>query len=76
MKEHSLKLSWPVSAWRIVKSVILWVVQILLAPFNVLAASGKLMSRPQVIEELGTGGFVSSFINLVSVVLFASAPPL
>jgi len=30
-----------------VKSVISWAVQILLAAFYALAASGKLMSRPQ-----------------------------
>ena len=44
-----------------VKSVTSWVVQILLAAFYVLAASGKLMSRPQVIEMFRHWGFPDKF---------------
>jgi uncharacterized membrane protein YphA (DoxX/SURF4 family) len=48
-----------------VKSVISWVVQILLATFYVLAASGKLMSRPQVIEMFRHWGFPDKFYLVV-----------
>ena len=48
-----------------VKSVISWVVQILLATFYLLAASGKLMSRPQVIEMFRNWGFPDKFYLVV-----------
>ena len=48
-----------------VKSVVSWVVQILLAAFYVLAASGKLMSRPQVIEMFRHWGFPDKFYLVV-----------
>lgn len=48
-----------------VKSVISWVVQIVLATFYVLAASGKLMSRPQVIEMFRSWGFPDKFYLVV-----------
>jgi uncharacterized membrane protein YphA (DoxX/SURF4 family) len=48
-----------------VKRVISWVVQILLATFYVLAASGKLMSRPQWIEMFKNWGFPDKFYLVV-----------
>jgi len=48
-----------------VKSVISWVVQILLAAFYVLAASGKLLSRPQWIEMFRNWGFPDKFYLVV-----------
>ncbi len=48
-----------------VKSVISWAVQILLATFYVLAASGKLMSRPQLIEMFRNWGFPDKFYLVV-----------
>lgn len=48
-----------------VKSVIAWVVQILLAVFYVLAASGKLISRPQWIELFRNWGFPDKFYLVV-----------
>ena len=48
-----------------VKSVISWVVQILLAAFFVLAASGKLISRPQVIEIFRNWGFPEKFYLVI-----------
>jgi|SRR5215813_9044812 len=50
-----------------VKSVISWVAQILLATFYVLAASGKLMSRPQWIELFRNWGFPDKFYLVVGV---------
>jgi len=48
-----------------VKDVILWIVQILLAAFYVLAASGKLMSRPQWIELFRNWGFPDKFYLVI-----------
>ena len=48
-----------------VKSVVLWVVQILLAAFYALAAFGKLMSRPQVIEMFRHWGFPEKFYLVI-----------
>jgi len=48
-----------------VKRAISWVVQILLAIFFVLAASGKLMSRPQWIEMFRNWGFPDKFYLVV-----------
>jgi len=50
-----------------VKTVVSWVVQILLAAFYVLAASGKLLSRPQVIEMFRHWGFPDKFYLLVGI---------
>jgi len=50
-----------------VKSVISWVVQILLATFYLLAASGKLISRPQVIEMFRHWGFPDKFYLVIGV---------
>jgi uncharacterized membrane protein YphA (DoxX/SURF4 family) len=49
------------------KSVIAWVVQILLAVFYVLAAFGKLMSRPQWIGLFRNWGFPDKFYLIVGV---------
>jgi uncharacterized membrane protein YphA (DoxX/SURF4 family) len=51
-----------------VRSVISWVIQILLAVFYVLAASGKLISRPQVIGMFRHWGFPDKFYLLIGVV--------
>ena len=51
-----------------VKTVVSWVVQILLAAFYVLAASGKLMSRPQWIELFRHWGFPDKFYLVVGIV--------
>ena len=48
-----------------IKGVISWIVQILLATFYVLAASGKLMSRPQVIEMFRNWGFPDKFYLVI-----------
>jgi putative oxidoreductase len=48
-----------------VKGVILWIVQILLAAAYVLAASGKLMSRPQWIERFRNWGFPDKFYLVI-----------
>ena len=48
-----------------VKSVVSWVVQILLAAFYVLAASSKLISGPQVIERFRHWGFPDKFYLVV-----------
>ncbi|HJX90992.1 MAG TPA: DoxX family protein [Pyrinomonadaceae bacterium] len=48
-----------------VKDVTLWIVQILLATFFVLAASGKLMSRPQWIERFRNWGFPDKFYLII-----------
>jgi uncharacterized membrane protein YphA (DoxX/SURF4 family) len=47
------------------KSVISWVVRILLAVFYVLAASGKLIGRPQVIEMFRNWGFPDKFYLVI-----------
>jgi putative oxidoreductase len=49
------------------KSVISWIVQILLAVFYLLAASGKLMSRPQWIGLFRNWGFPDKFYLIVGV---------
>ena len=43
----------------------MWAVQILLAIFYVLAASGKLISRPQVIEMFRHWGFPDKFYLVI-----------
>ena len=43
----------------------MWIVQILLAAFYVLAASGKLMSRPQWIEMFRNWGFPDKFYLVI-----------
>jgi|SRR5215813_5443453 len=48
-----------------VKGAISWVVQILLAIFFLLAASGKLISRPQWIEMFRNWGFPEKFYLIV-----------
>ena len=48
-----------------VKNVIAWITQILLAVLYVLAASGKLMSRPQWIELFRKWGFPNRFYLIV-----------
>jgi len=48
-----------------VKRVISWAVQILLATSYVLAASGKLMSRPQWIEMFRHWGFPDKFYLVI-----------
>ena len=48
-----------------VKGVILWVVQIVLSTLYVLAASGKLMSRPQWIEMFRHWGFPDKFYLVI-----------
>ena len=48
-----------------VKSVISWVIQILLAVFFLLTASGKLISRPQVIEMFRNWGFPDKFYLVI-----------
>ena len=48
-----------------VKNVIAWIAQILLAVFYVLAASGKVMSRPQWIELFRKWGFPDRFYLIV-----------
>ncbi len=50
-----------------VKSVISWVIQILLAAFYVLTSSGKLMRRPQVIEMFRHWGFPDKFYLVIGV---------
>ena len=50
-----------------VKSVIAWGLQILLAVFYVLAASGKLIGRPQVIERFRGWGFPDGFYLVIGV---------
>src|SRR5215813_12584121 len=47
------------------KNVIAWIAQILLAVFYVLAASGKVMSRPQWIELFRKWGFPDRFYLIV-----------
>jgi uncharacterized membrane protein YphA (DoxX/SURF4 family) len=49
-----------------VKGVIAWVIQVLLATFFALAASGKLISRPQVIETFRNWGLTDKFYLVVS----------
>lgn len=50
-----------------VKSAISWLVQILLAIFYALAASGKLISRPQVIEMFRNWGFPDKFYLVIGI---------
>ena len=50
-----------------VRSVISWVIQILLAAVYVLAAFGKLISKPQVIEMFRHWGFPDQFYLLIGV---------
>ena len=50
-----------------VRSVISWVIQIFLAAFYVLAAFGKLISRPQVIEMFRHWGFPDKFYLVIGV---------
>jgi putative oxidoreductase len=47
------------------KSLISWIVQILLAIFFLLAASGKLISSPQVIERFRHWGFPNKWYLVV-----------
>jgi len=56
-----------------VKSVISWVVQILLAASYVLAASGKLMSRPQWIELFRNWGFPDKVYLVIGALELAGA---
>ena len=56
-----------------VKSVIAWVLQILLAIFYVLASSGKIISRPQVIEMFRGWGFPDRFYLVIGVLEFLGA---
>jgi len=50
-----------------VRSVISWVIQILLAVFFILSASGKLIGRPQWIELFRHWGFPDKFYLVVGV---------
>ena len=50
-----------------VKIVISWIVQILLAIFFLLAASGKLISSPQVIERFRNWGFPNKWYLVIGV---------
>jgi putative oxidoreductase len=50
-----------------VKIAISWIVQILLAVFFLLAASGKLVGSPQVIERFRRWGFPNKWYLLIGV---------
>jgi len=56
-----------------VKNVISWAVQIVLAAFYLLAASGKLMSRPQWIEMFRNWGFPDKFYLVIGVLELVGA---
>lgn len=56
-----------------VKTVISWIIQILLAAFYILAAFGKLISKPQVIAMFRHWGFPDKFYLVIGVLELSGA---